>query len=224
MSKLLLAALLLGGALSSFAAHDEVRYTKPDPYTMVGSKNLFTDFAPRNPDGTITAVVEIPAGTTDKWEVVVTDGTLHWELEKGEPRVVKYLGYPGNYGMLPRTVLCEAEGGDGDPLDVVVLGPALERGAVVRARVLGTLRMRDRGERDDKLLAVIEGTALAEAQDLAELDLMFPGATAIVETWFRNYKGPGAVETDGCGGLDEAERLLASAIAAFEREHAPEAK
>ena len=46
-----------------------------------------------------------------------------------KPREVKYLGYPGNYGMIPRTLLPKELGGDGDPLDVIVLGPAVERGS-----------------------------------------------------------------------------------------------
>lgn len=217
------AGLVLAGSLAALAG-DEVRYTKPDPYTLLASKHLLTELAPRNADGTVTAVVEIPAGTTDKWEVDQQTGGLRWEFKSGAPRVVQYLGYPGNYGMVPRTVLSKEQGGDGDPLDVVVLGPALERGAVVHVRVLGMLRMLDGGERDDKLLAVVEGTAFAAVKDVAELDQRFPGVTSILGTWFANYKGPGVTETHGCAGPDEGERLLADAIEAFEREGAPSAQ
>ena len=74
-------------------------------------------------------MIEIPTGTTAKWEVVKPSGELRWEFDQGRPRVVRYLGYPGNYGMIPRTLLPKEEGGDGDPLDVVVLGPAVPRGS-----------------------------------------------------------------------------------------------
>ena len=50
-------------------------------------------------------MVEIPAGSNDKWEVDKTSGALYWEQEDGKPRVVQYLAYPGNYGMIPRTSL-----------------------------------------------------------------------------------------------------------------------
>ncbi len=93
-----------------------------DSYTIVGPKNFLTDYEPVNRDGTINVVVEIPTGTTAKWEVTKPDGKLQWEFKRGKPRVVKYLGYPGNYGMLPRTLLAKEDGGDGDPLDVIVLG------------------------------------------------------------------------------------------------------
>ena len=42
----------------------------------------------------------------------VVDGK--WEFRDGKPRVVAYLGYPGNYGMIPRTLLPKEHGGDGD--------------------------------------------------------------------------------------------------------------
>ena len=57
-----------------------------------------------------------------------------WEFKDGKPRIVKYLGYPGNYGMVPKTLLPENLGGDGDPLDVIVLGPQVERGSVIKCK------------------------------------------------------------------------------------------
>ncbi len=42
-------------------------------------------------DGLVHVVVEIPAGTNDKWEVEKASGTLHWEHQDGKPRVVQYL-------------------------------------------------------------------------------------------------------------------------------------
>ncbi len=202
------------------AVDEEIRYAQPDAYTLVAPRNLITDFPARHADGSVHVVVEIPAGTTAKWEVDHDDGALRWEFKKGVPRVVKYLGYPGNYGMVPRTILPKELGGDGDPLDVIVLGPAVERGSLLRVRVLGVLRLLDGGEQDDKLLAVQEGTALAAASDLAELQERFPGVTEIVETWFANYKGPGEMETRGLGDAQEAERILEAAIEAFDEAHA----
>ena len=77
-------------------------------------------------------IVEIPAGACEKWEVKL-DGVMRWDMKDGKPRHVKYLGYPCNYGMVPRTMLGKELGGDGDPLDVLMLGPAVPRG-VPRAR------------------------------------------------------------------------------------------
>ena len=61
---------------------------------------------PRNADGTLNALVEIPAGTNEKWEASESDPTLlEWErLDGGARRVVRYLAYPANYGIMPDTL------------------------------------------------------------------------------------------------------------------------
>lgn len=55
---------------------------------------------------------------------------------------------PFNYGCIP-----ELPGADGDPLDVVVLGPALRAGERVEVVVRGVVRFVDAGAVDDKLVA-----------------------------------------------------------------------
>lgn len=181
-----------------------------DPYTLAGAKNFLTDYPPRAPGGLAQVVIEIPAGTNDKWEVVEPEGVLRWEEKNGKPRVVKYIAYPGNYGMVPGTL-----GGDGDPLDAVVLGPALPRGAVVQVKVIGVLKLIDRGEQDDKLIAVLRAGPLWGVNSLAELEQKFPGVKTIVETWFRNYKGPGKMESQGYAAAAEARKVLTAAIQDF---------
>ena len=185
------------------------------PFVLPGTRNYLTDFPAQNPDGTVNVVVEIPAGTTAKWEVTKPDGRLAWERRDGQPRRVRYLGYPGNYGMVPRTLLPQELGGDGDPLDVIVLGPAAERGAVLKVRVVGVLRLLDRGEQDDKLLAVMTNSAFQDVETLTELRQTFPGVTEILELWFANYKGPGKMVSQGYGEVDEARAILEAAVAAF---------
>lgn len=213
-SSLLLAVGLSAGcravdATPSAGAH----YT--DAYTLVGETDFFRGYPAVNADGTVNVVVEIPAGTNQKWEVDESDGVMRWEFKNGAPRVVKYLGYPGNYGMIPRTLMAADEGGDGDPLDVIVIGAPAQRGDVLHCRVIGVLAMLDGGERDDKLLAVCEGNALSEVRSLEQLDAQFAGARSIVETWFTNYKGPGKMEPGGWSGPERAADVLASAAAAY---------
>lgn len=184
-------------------------------YTIVGPKNFLTDYEPQNPDGTINVVVEIPTGTLAKWEVTKPDGKLEWEFKDGKPRVVQYLGYPGNYGMIPKSLLPKALGGDGDPLDVIVLGPAVPRGSVVAVKLIGVLKLLDGGEQDDKLIAVMKDTPLYEVDSIADLDNKFPGVTTIVKTWFSNYKGPGEMEVKGLAEKDEALQVFNNAVEAF---------
>ena len=105
-----------------------------------------------------------------------------------------------------------------DPIDVIVLGPSVPRGSVVKARVIGVLKLLDGGEQDDKILAVLDGDPLAEAASVAELDEKFPGITRIIQTWFESYKGPGEMEAGGFDGPDEAMRVIQAAAAAFSSE------
>ena len=182
------------------------------------------DFPARTPGGDVNVVVEIPAGTDAKWEVTKPEGELRWQFKNGVPRVVQYLGYPGNYGMIPRTILPKSAGGDGDPLDVLVLGPAVARGSVIPVRVIGVLELLDSDERDDKLLAVALDTPLGDVTSLAELNARFPGVATIVQTWFENYKGvdqagqPHMV-AQGYGDVDRAEAILQAAIEAYAATH-----
>lgn len=166
-------------------------------------------------NGTVNVVVEIPTGTVDKWEVDKTDGVLRWQEENGELRKVKYLGYPGNYGMIPQTYLPKELGGDGDPLDVIVLGPAVGRGAILETKIIGVLELLDRGEQDDKLIAVMEGTPFYGVNNIEELKANFNGTLEIVSTWFSNYKGPGKMELKSIADKNRAEEILEASIKAY---------
>lgn len=186
-----------------------------DDYTIVGEQNLLADYSPTNPDGTVNAVVEIPTGSLAKWEVSPSDGQLRIEVKNGQPRIIQYLGYPGNYGMIPRSVLAKEQGGDGDPLDVMILGPAVPRGSLVQIKLIGVIKMIDRGDIDDKLIAVMKDTPLYSVNSMAELEQKFPGVSTILQTWFTNYKGQGKVQVLGFREQEEAQQILEAAINAY---------
>ena len=172
-----------------------------------GEKNFKSGYDPINVDGTVNAIIEIPAGTTAKYEVIKATGVMELEQKNGAPRYVQYLGYPGNYGMVPRTMLSKAKGGDGDPIDVLVLGPAVPRGSVVRGRAIGLLSLVDNGETDDKLIVVMDDSPFAKVRSIADLDAKFPGVTTIVQTWFVSYKGygkDGKLQLSSAGFKDRA--------------------
>ncbi len=182
-------ASLAVGCASSKGGDGTTALSQKDPYTLVAKLNLISGYKAVNPDGTINVVVEIPAGTNQKWEVAADGNSLVWEFDGDEPRVIHYLPYPGNYGMIPRTTLSAELGGDGSPLDVMVLGPWVPRGSVIRARPIGVIELLDRGEQDDKILAVMEGSPLESVSDVQSLDREFPGVRTILKTWFSNYVG-----------------------------------
>jgi len=187
-----------------------------DELTITGSKNFIKDYEPTNPDGTINFVVEIPTGTNGKWEVTKDGTKLAWEIKNEKPRVVKYLGYVGNYGMIPQTL-----SGDEDPLDVLAIGPAMPRGALARAKLLGVLKYRESdaqtGPMDDKLIAILPDSPIFDdVNSLKELDEKYPEISTIASLWFSNYKGPGEMFFQGVGDLDEAKTIFEDCVKAYQ--------
>lgn len=165
-----------------------------------------------NADSTVNMIVEIPAGTTAKYEM--NKGTYSLEMDSidGRPRYIDYLGYPGNYGMIPNTISLKKDGGDGDPLDILLLGAATPRGSVQKVTVIGVLELLDNGEQDDKLIAIDPATHWAKVTDIDDLDIYYPGAKAIVATFFQNYKGKGQMKLQGWSGQSRAMQILHESI------------
>lgn len=177
--------------------------------------NLLSDVSPTYDDGDVNAIIEIPAGTLEKWELNKSNGKMELEMIDGKPRIINYLGYPGNYGMIPQTLLSVEKGGDGDPLDVIVLGPSVERGSIVKCKIIGVLYLVDRSEQDDKLIAVSADSPLYHLNNIEQMKVEYPGVHEIIELWFTNYKGPGLMESKGYGNKEQATEILNSAIAEY---------
>lgn len=96
-------------------------------------------------EGVVHVLVECPAGSANKYDYDEALGALILDRP-----IHSALRYPGDYGCVPGT-LSE----DGDALDAIVLAqnPTLP-GCIVRARVLGVLRMEDEDGPDPKLVCV----------------------------------------------------------------------
>ncbi|WP_081912621.1 inorganic diphosphatase [Salegentibacter sp. Hel_I_6] len=191
---------------------NETTSEKEAEYRITGERHFIDGYPPLNQDSLMHVIVEIPTGSIEKWEVEKKSGHLALEKRGGELRRVDYLGYPGNYGMVPQTLLKVEDGGDGDPLDVLILGEPLERGSLVAVKLIGVLKLLDRNEQDDKLIAVVEGSPFFELNDLDELNFEFKGVTSIIETWFNSYKGGNKIEIIGFENKNKAEEILNAGI------------
>jgi len=181
-----------------------------DADTVAGKRHYGRGYPAQNRDGSVNAVIEIPSGTTAKFEVDDDKGVLRWlrDRDHGGRREIDYLAFAVNYGMIPRTLAQ-----DGDALDVIVLGAGIERGHVARTRIIGVLKMADDGElRDDKLIAVPLDPELrngfSRLHDLHELDEHYAAARDILYLWFSNYWGAGATKVIGWGDAAEAAAIL----------------
>ncbi|MDR0946933.1 MAG: inorganic diphosphatase [Ruminococcus sp.] len=108
--------------------------------------NIWHDISPnRITKEEFYAVIEIPKGSKMKYELDKKTGFL--VLDR-----VLYTSthYPANYGFIPRTY---AE--DGDPLDVLVLcSESIQPLALVKCYPIGMITMLDKGEPDDKIIAI----------------------------------------------------------------------
>ncbi len=157
----------------------------------------------------LLALVEIPAGSAIKYELHEASGRMEVDRFLAMP-----MAYPANYGIFPCTL---AE--DGDALDVLVLtrAPVLP-GAVLRVRPVGVLRMLDRGEEDDKILAVPVDAVDATFAPVRELADLAPAERDRIEAFFRVYKNlpdPGVqVEVGPWEGRDAALAVVREALAA----------
>lgn len=113
----------------------------------------------------VTAFIEIVPGDTVKYEVDKDSGYLKID----RPQLFSNVP-PALYGFIPQTycgalvaAYCEEQSGtqisagDGDPLDICVLSerPVTHGDILLRAVPIGGLRMIDKGEADDKIIAVL---------------------------------------------------------------------
>jgi inorganic pyrophosphatase len=140
--------------------------------------NLWHDIpAGPHPPEQVTAVIEIPSGSRNKYELDKVTGLL-----KLDRVLYSAVQYPGDYGFIPGTL---AE--DGDPLDVLVLiNEPTFPGCLITVRPVGVLHMKDRGDPDEKILAVpSEDPYHQEYFDIADLPQHY---LKEVEHFFSVYK------------------------------------
>ena len=178
---------------------------------ITGEKNFFHEYNAFNNDGTINVIVEIPAGDNDKWELWKKDGSIRWEFQNNSFRKIKYLPYISNYGFVPQTLFSKEIGGDGDPIDVILLGERIERGSVIKGKILGLINMKDEGRLDSKIVAVNQNSFVFNSSivnNFDDLNANYPGALEIIELWFQNYKLNNNILISGYGNVNDAKNLI----------------
>lgn len=155
----------------------------------------------------LVAMVEIPAGGQVKYELDEASGRMEVDRFLSMP-----VAYPVNYGILPCT-----EGGDGDPLDVLVLTRLpVDPGALIRVRAVGVLRMRDGREDDDKLVVVPVTSVDPAYAGIATLDDVSAALRESIEAFFEVYKKlpepAGEVELGGWEGPEVARGIIRAGL------------
>ncbi len=151
-------------------------------------------------------VIEVPRGGTVKYELDKKTGLLRVD------RVLySAVYYPANYGFIPRTL-----GGDGDPLDVLVLmDEPVAPLSVLRARAIGMLPMVDDAGDDEKIIAVcVDDPRFEEYRTLEDLP---EHRRRQIERFFLDYKTleGGTVATGSYVDRIEAIRIIEEAVVRY---------
>lgn len=147
----------------------------------------------------VDAIVEIPMGTRNKYEV---------DHESGKIRLNRVLyssvEYPCEYGFIDDTLA-----GDGDPLDILVLSSSKTfPGCIIESRVLGYMDLIDGGYRDEKVISVVNSDPRWDhIQKLEDL----PQHTIIeIQEFFKTYKRLQGIDTvlGDLHGIEETKKLI----------------
>jgi inorganic pyrophosphatase len=154
----------------------------------------------------VNVVVEVPAGSRNKYEYEPELGTiLRDRVLPGNIR------YPADYGFLPST-----ESADGEPLDVMVAAhDPVFPGCMLKARVLAALEMKEAGETEYNIFAVPDDDPRFEdvssledipEQNLREIEQFFVA--------FKRLEGDEEAEVQGWCGLEKTHEIIRESVQA----------
>jgi inorganic pyrophosphatase len=153
----------------------------------------------------VHAIIEISRGSKAKYEVDKESGLLKLD------RVLHAaFYYPINYGFIPKTFA-----GDNDPLDILVLSQIdFEPLSIVSAKVIGVMRMIDKGI-DDKIIAVCQNDiSVSHINSLEELP---PHLMSEIKHFFEQYKKleQSTVKVDEFYGKEKAYEIINESIVEY---------
>jgi inorganic pyrophosphatase len=174
----------------------------------------------------INAYIEITPFDLMKYEVDKASGYLRVDRPQrtsSQP--------PALYGFIPQTYCGKriaalapgCERGDGDPLDICVISerPITRSEILLRATVVGGLKLIDRGEADDKIIAVLEGDLVwGGARELEDLP---PALLERLRHYFETYKlipgKPAAISIASQYGYATAATVIQASMADYQESY-----
>ncbi|GAB3556840.1 inorganic pyrophosphatase [Spirosoma fluminis] len=200
--------------------------TQLDPMAKTPSKaHPWHGISPgENAPDIITAFIEIVPTDTVKYEIDKESGYLKIDRPQQYSNII-----PALYGFVPRTfcgdriarLASERSGrliemGDGDPLDICVLTEReITHGDILlQAIPIGGFRLIDKGEADDKIIAVLKGDAMfGQYDDLSDLP---EAVVKRLRHYFLTYKNlpgePAVMELANIYGREEALEVIRTSM------------
>ena len=153
-------------------------------------------------------IIEVPTGSNNKYEYNAEQDIF--ELDRV---LFSSVHYPGCYGFIPQTL-----GGDGDPLDVVVLtGEPMITGSALSVRPVGFLQMTDDKGQDEKILAVpVDDPRFNERCKLSDIR---QHVLLEIEHFFKIYKEleKKFVDIDKWYDVEDTKKLILEAHSNFKK-------
>ena len=167
----------------------------------------------RSPPDEINVIIEIPMDSDPvKYEVDKASGAIFVDRILSTP-----MRYPCNYGYVPGTL-----GGDGDPLDALVILPLpLIPGAVIRCTPVGMLKMTDEAGSDEKLVVVPTAKTYAGYGRIGDIASLSPQWLDRIGHFFEHYKDLEKgkwTKIDGWVGAAEAKAEIIAGVDRYQAE------
>ena len=167
--------------------------------------------AGRDVPNDIYVVIEIPMNSEPvKYEVDKTSGAIFVDRLLTTP-----MRYPCNYGYVPHTL-----GGDGDPLDALVMMPMpLLPGSVIRCRPIGMLAMTDEAGNDEKLVVVPHSKVSPlynEIETVRALPALIRDQIAHFFAHYKDLEKGKWVKIEGWHGPNDARKVIVDGVQRYE--------
>ncbi|ASF47795.1 inorganic pyrophosphatase [Methylovulum psychrotolerans] len=173
-----------------------------------------------NPPNIVTAFIEIVPSDTVKYEIDKVSGYLMIDRPQKFSSTV-----PTLYGFIPQTYCAEEVAefaeqksgktvakGDGDPLDICVLSErtVTHGNIILQAIPIGGFRLLDKGEADDKIIAVMKGDEFyRQWNDVSDCPESYINR---LKHYFLTYKNlpdePSTCEITNVYGREEAHEVI----------------
>ena len=131
------------------------------------------------------------------------------------------------YGFIPQTycgsnvtkLSPKAKRGDGDPLDICVVTerPINRSEVILTARVIGGLQMVDRGEADDKIIAILHNDEFwKHATDISEMSSALLERLRIISNHINVFGHERDVKITDTYGRDHALKVVRASMEDYE--------
>lgn len=162
------------------------------------SEGKFKINLPMEKQGQMMAVIETSAGSHH----LTKYNTINHQFEKvskdSKPIVNDYLSVPFNLGFIPSTTQELSRGGNGDPVQVIVLSGKIPSEMYTPIEAIGLITIIEKGTKRKIVIAksLDEDYSSIKADDIS---LLPKGVLEIISNWLCNHKGNNSYQLDSWG-------------------------